>query len=41
MGYNKNTIAYYRVYIPNIYTIIILSNVKFFKDLPGSFIKNY
>ena len=41
MGYNKNTIAYYRVYAPNIYTIIISSNVKFFKNLLGSSIKNY
>ena len=41
IGYNENTIAYYRVYAPDIYTIIILSNIKFFEDLPGSFIKNY
>ena len=41
IGYNKNTIAYYRVYAPNIYTTIILSNIKFFKNLLGSFIKNY
>ena len=41
IGYNKNTIAYYKVYTPNIYTIIISSNIKFFKDLLGSFIKNY
>ena len=41
IGYNKNTIAYYRVYALNIYTTIISSNIKFFKDLPGSSIKNY
>ena len=41
ISYNKNTIAYYKVYAPNIYTIIILSNVRFFKDLLGSSIKNY
>ena len=41
ISYNKNTIAYYKVYAPNIYTIIISSNIKFFKDLPGSSIKNY
>ena len=40
MGYNKNTIAYYRVYTPNIYIILISSNVKFFKDFLRSFIKN-
>ena len=41
MGYNKHTTAYYYVYAPDIYTTIILSNIKFFKDLLGSSINNY
>jgi len=41
MGYNKHTISYYRLYISNIYIIIIFSNIKFFKDIPNSSINNY
>ena len=41
IGYNKNTTTYYHVYALNMYTIVILSNVKFFKDLLGSLINNY
>ena len=41
MGYNKYITFYYKLYIFNIYIIIIFSNVKFFKDILGSFINNY
>ncbi len=41
IDYNKNTTAYYYVYTPDIYTTVISSNVKFFKDLLGSLINNY
>src|SRR6266536_5487429 len=41
IGYNENTTAYYCVYTPNMHTTVILSNVKFFKDLLGSLIDNY
>ena len=41
IGYNEYTTVYKRVYIPDIYITIILSNIKFYKDLPGSSIKNY
>ena len=41
IGYNKHTISYYRLYILDIYIIIIFSNIKFFKDIPGSSINNY
>jgi hypothetical protein len=41
IGYNKHTTTHYYVYAPDIHTTIILSNVKFFKDLLGSLINNY
>jgi len=41
MGYNENTTAYYHVYAPDMYTTVVSSNVKFFKDLLGSSIDNY
>ena len=41
IGYNKYTTAYYYVYAPNIYTTIILSNIKFFEDILESSINNY
>ena len=41
IGYNKYTISYHKLYISNIYIIIIFSNIKFFKDIPNSSINNY
>jgi len=41
MGYNKYITFYYKLYISNIYIIIIFSNIKFFKDIPNNFINNY
>jgi len=41
MGYNKYITSYYRLYTLDIYIIIIFSNIKFFKDIPDSFINNY
>ena len=41
MGYNKHIISYYRLYASDIYITIVFSNVKFFEDIPGSFINNY
>ena len=40
-GYDDYTTAHYRVYAPNMHTIVISSNVTFFKDLLGSSINNY
>ena len=41
MEYDKNTIAYYIIYALNIYTTILLSNVRFFENIPGSTINNF
>jgi hypothetical protein len=41
IGYNEHTTTHYRVYAPDMHTTVILSNVKFFKDLLGSSIDNY
>ena len=39
--YNKHTIFYYKLYISNIYIIIISSNIKFFKNILDNSINNY
>jgi hypothetical protein len=41
IGYDKQTISYYRSYAPYIYKTIISSNMDFFKNTPGSAIRNY
>ena len=41
MSYNKYTTIYYYVYISDMYTTMISSNIKFFEDLLGSSINNY
>ena len=41
IGYNKKTIAYYRVYALDLHKTIVLSNVRFFENTPGSLIENY
>ena len=41
MSYNENTIAYYMIYTSNIYTIILLSNIRFFENIPRSTINNF
>jgi len=41
MGYNKHITFYYKLYIFNIYIIIVFSNIKFFKDIPDNSINNY
>jgi hypothetical protein len=41
MGYNKYTISHYRIYISNIYKMIILNNINFYKNIPKNLIRNY
>jgi hypothetical protein len=41
IDYNKQTIAYYKIYIPDIYKTIISSNIDFFKNIPRNTIRNY
>jgi len=41
MGYNKHITSHYKLYISNIYIIIISNNIKFFKNIPDNSINNY
>ena len=41
MGYDENTTAHYRVYIPEMHSTTISSNVKFFEDISGKAIEDY
>jgi hypothetical protein len=41
IGYNKYIIIYYRIYTPDIYKIIILNNINFYKNILRNLIKNY
>jgi len=39
--YNKHITSYHKLYVSNIYIIIISNNIKFFKDIPDNSINNY
>jgi hypothetical protein len=41
IGYDKQTILYYRIYTLDIHKTIISSNVDFFENTPRNTIRNY